>query len=460
MSNLLDGCLVWFTGVLPTWILVGQSSDVRKFTALRAFRLLRVARVVRSNPAFKEMWLLLRGLGDSMRTLFWTIVVMVFVNYLFGIFAVIIIGDSDVFKGTEEEVAQDYFSGLDESLFTLLQVVTGDSWAGAIVRPIMKHIPETWIYFVAYVAIAMFVLLNLITAVIVDNAMEISKADQDNRLQELHKLREREFRQLEALFLQMDADGSGEISSEEFDEAIRDHPEVVATFHLVGFQDIREIKNLFNELDDGDGTLSVDEFVDGLRSMQGDARSKDVIKLRKQITRLEKTLDHEIPDLGNSTGEKRKTVNRKSVAVPGVATSLKGSAATVVDRALAEHLKIVEDRMSNMVNTCQNEMSRLRQDVAILRSEIRNRAPGMNTSVLSRSPGGERPVAFGDLSSTRTDGLSSASLSMSLTDASASMSMPLATSSMPVGKIKPNGKRMLSKKAQMKVQNVMGNKKS
>jgi len=300
--NFLDGVLVWVTGVLPTWILTGDGS-ARKFTALRAFRLFRVARVVRTNPTFKEMWLLLKGLGDSTRTLFWTIVVMVFVNYLFGIFAVIQIADSDVFVGTDEEAAQEFFKGLDMSLFTLLQIVTGDSWSSGIARPIMKHIPYLWVYFVAYVAIAMLVLLNLITAVIVDNAMAISKADDAEILREMHAKREEEFHNLGLIFNEMDEDGSGEIADQEFQDAVNNRPDIISKFHLCGFHDDEEIKGLFKILDDGDGSLTIEEFVEGLRAMQGEARSKDVIRLTKAINRLHRDVDDVRMKLAEISGD-------------------------------------------------------------------------------------------------------------------------------------------------------------
>merc|ERR1719316_896399 len=111
----------------------------------------------------------------------------------------------------------------------------------------------------------MFVLLNLITAVIVDNAMEISKNDDENRLLELSAKRDEELKSLGEIFKQIDSDGSGELAREEFDEAIHTRDDVLQKFHLCGFHDDEEIYQLYNVLDDGDGALTVDEFVEGLR---------------------------------------------------------------------------------------------------------------------------------------------------------------------------------------------------
>merc|ERR1711977_811742 len=146
----------------------------------------------------------IKGLSESVQTLFWTIVVMFFVNFAFGIVAVIFIGDSTAFTcaraseepdGRHDECAHltddmdvhGFFDGLGSTMFTLLQIMTGDSWASGIARPAMKFQPAIWLFFIVYVAVAMLVLLNLVTAVIVENAMAISKQDEKQKLLELER---------------------------------------------------------------------------------------------------------------------------------------------------------------------------------------------------------------------------------------------------------------------------------
>lgn len=305
-ANACDAVLVWITGVLLTWILAPAgvaNNNLRLFTIFRAFRLLRVARIVRCNPEFKEMWLLLKGLSDSMRTLFWTVIVLLFVEYIFGIFAVIVIGDSEK-MALDENAAEihEYFFGLDMTLFTLLQVVTGDGWASAIARPVMKVLPDMWIYFTFYVAVCMLVLLNLITAVIVDNAMAISRQDEEQKLRDIEDERAAEFTKLEKLFRNMDADGSGEIDEEEFRSAYETNVEISDKFTLLGFEP-DEIESLFHDLDTGDGMLSLDEFIGGLRGMSGQAQGKDLVKVSKSVERLHHKLGLIMDDLGGGGGD-------------------------------------------------------------------------------------------------------------------------------------------------------------
>lgn len=308
MSKMLDAFLVWVTGVLVVCILEPLNlspGNVRMFTMLRAFRVMRVARLVQGNPALKQAWVLIKGLSESVQTLFYTIVVIFFVNFAFAMVAVLFIGDATAFtcamaseeaNGEHQECAHltddvevhGFFNGIGNTMFTLLQVMTGDSWASGIARPAMKFQPAIWIFFIVYVAVAMLVLLNLVTAVIVENAMAISKADDKQKLLELEQAKKDHVRVLKRVFGALDVDGSGEISEAEFVHACTNRPEIVNKFKLLEF-DEQEIFHLFKDLEtSNDGLLSLEEFEHGLNMMQGDAKSKDMVRIQKAIERLEK----------------------------------------------------------------------------------------------------------------------------------------------------------------------------
>jgi voltage-gated sodium channel len=307
-SKMLDAFLVWVTGVLVVCVLEPLNlspGNVRMFTMLRAFRVMRVARLVQGNPMLKQAWVLIKGLSESVQTLFYTIVVIFFVNFAFAIVAVLFIGDNAAFtcamaaeegSGPYQECAHltddievhGFFDGIGNTMFTLLQVMTGDSWASGIARPAMKFQPAIWIFFIVYVAVAMLVLLNLVTAVIVENAMCISKQDDKQKLIELEEAKKTQVRALKRVFGALDADGSGDISEAEFIQACRNRPEIINKFKLLDF-DEQDIFHLFKDLEtSNDGVLSLEEFEHGLNAMQGDAKSKDMVRIQKAIERLEK----------------------------------------------------------------------------------------------------------------------------------------------------------------------------
>jgi voltage-gated sodium channel len=67
-------------------------------------------------------------------------------------------------------ITPEYFGDLGTTLFTLFQTMTGEAWPD-IAREVMAQAPLAWIFFVIYILISSFAVLNLFIAVIV-NGME------------------------------------------------------------------------------------------------------------------------------------------------------------------------------------------------------------------------------------------------------------------------------------------------
>ncbi len=63
-----------------------------------------------------------------------------------------------------------WFGTLGETMYTLFQVMTLESWSMGIVRPVMEQHPSAWAFFVIYILVTTFTMLNLFIAIIV-NAM-------------------------------------------------------------------------------------------------------------------------------------------------------------------------------------------------------------------------------------------------------------------------------------------------
>merc|ERR1719203_330103 len=207
--------------VSTTWIMkplnLPGTAFLRKLTVLRIMRLIRLARAVRMRPEFKEMWALLKGVAGSGETLFWTYVMIFCVLYFFAIMATSLIGKAENF--TDDELAQEHFGDVLLSMLTLFQIMTLDSWT-AIMRPLMAKQPLVVLFFVVFISIAEFVLMNLITAVIVEHAFAESKNEQNEIAAELENEMEKELHELQYLFSRMDVDGDHMLTREEFTRAM------------------------------------------------------------------------------------------------------------------------------------------------------------------------------------------------------------------------------------------------
>ncbi|KKK85538.1 hypothetical protein LCGC14_2772280, partial [marine sediment metagenome] len=73
----------------------------------------------------------------------------------------------------------EWFGSLSGSLYTLFQVMTLESWSMGIVRPVMEVHPEAWLFFVPFILITTFAVVNLVVGLIV-NSMQDAHAEESN----------------------------------------------------------------------------------------------------------------------------------------------------------------------------------------------------------------------------------------------------------------------------------------
>lgn len=393
-GSFLDALLVLVTGIVPAYILPllalvfnfeSDSDVIQAFTVLRAVRLLRLVRVVQRSPLFHEAWLLIRGLTDSFRTLWWTCVVIFFITYIFAVFGLVLISrqlqkmqDGIVDQEELENLKglMEYVGGLDVLMSSLIQVLTLDSWNGLLVKPVMHYLPWAWLYFYAYIALAVFVLMNLVTAIIVDNAVTNSRMDEDQALMAKEKSKSRELKELEQLFILMDADQSGTLSWDEFQAAFEDET-MAKKWKLLDFgpEDCREV---FELLDDGAGEIETREFFDGLERMKGSARSKDLFRVAKTQQQLYNLLSRSMGVLNtnahypspSTTGLHRTAAESDRVHVPlGVMLPLPREPATVSEET--NPMKLKRSASQTVSWGASEEISPKRETSAVRRSNSR-----------------------------------------------------------------------------------------
>lgn len=141
------------------------------FLVLRALRVLRVLRLVSMVPS-------MRGVVSALLTAFpgmaSVIGLMALVLYVSAVMATKLFG----------AIAPEFFGNLGASLFTLFQVMTVEGWPD-IARGVMAQSPYAWMFFVTYLLIATFMVLNLFIAVVV-NAMQSQVAEGLKGAEEAH----------------------------------------------------------------------------------------------------------------------------------------------------------------------------------------------------------------------------------------------------------------------------------
>jgi len=135
----------------------------------------------------------------------------------------------------------------------------------------------------------LIVLMNLVTAIIVENAIESSKADHDHMVNEKERNRQRDIDRMRKVFTSMDTDGGGTLSWEEFSKSFDDE-DLSKMWKLLDI-DQKDAWELFQLLDDGDGEITIDDFIEALQRMSGIAQAKDMFRLQKMLALVMNSLD-------------------------------------------------------------------------------------------------------------------------------------------------------------------------
>jgi voltage-gated sodium channel len=162
-------------------------------SVLRALRVLRVLRLINKVESMRKV---VGGLLSSLPGL----------GSVFGLIMIIFYVASVIATNLFHKDFPDWFGDLNMSAFTLFQVMTLESWADGIARPIMEVFPYAWIFFILFILIATFIIFNLFIAVIVDSITadhEKDHRDHHHQLtvqEELQELR-REMAEIRQLLL-------------------------------------------------------------------------------------------------------------------------------------------------------------------------------------------------------------------------------------------------------------------
>jgi len=167
--------------------LVPTTGGFEIFRILRVFRLLRLITVV---PQMRKIIMALISVIPGMLSI--AALLMLFF-YIFAIMA----------TQFYSETFPQWFGTLGESFYTLFQIMTLESWSMGIVRPIMEVHPYAWTFFVPFIFMVTFIMVNLIVAIVVDAMAEINKDETSNVVDELHTHEDSTTIQLKALHLEI-----------------------------------------------------------------------------------------------------------------------------------------------------------------------------------------------------------------------------------------------------------------
>mgnify|MGYP001138065454 CR=1 FL=1 len=155
-------------------------------SVLRAMRILRVLRVISVAPSLRRV---VEGFVTALPGMGSVFLLMGIIFYIGAVMATKLFGGA----------FPDWFGSIGASLYTLFQVMTLESWSMGIVRPVLEVYPFAWVFFVPFIMVTTFAVVNLLVGLIV-NSMQDAHAQESNAatdayrdevLERLRKIEER-----------------------------------------------------------------------------------------------------------------------------------------------------------------------------------------------------------------------------------------------------------------------------
>ena len=148
-------------------VLVPLLSMIPGLYALRFLRILRILRSARLVSHTKPLQLILIAIVKSLSKLAWTGILLLLIFYIYAVLGASLFG-------TEFHA---WFGDIGKSAYSLFQIMTLESWSMGIARPVIAVFPFAWIYFISFVIISSFIIMNLVVAIIVQTI-----SDESNKL--------------------------------------------------------------------------------------------------------------------------------------------------------------------------------------------------------------------------------------------------------------------------------------
>ena len=167
----------WFDMFIVGISMVSGLPFMAAFRAVRVLRVLKSLKALRGTKligAVSHLQVIITAIFKSIPSIMWT-----------GILLILI---------------YDWFGNIGKSMYTLFQVMTLESWSMGISRPVMEVFPYAWAYFVPFVLISSFIVMNVVVGIVVNAISEVTaentkeetedKVSETELIGEIHSLKE------------------------------------------------------------------------------------------------------------------------------------------------------------------------------------------------------------------------------------------------------------------------------
>ena len=168
-----------FVDLVTFKLLSSLSFDSSLIVNFRILRIIRIFRLLRLVSAFDGIKKIMSSLVSAIPRIISIFILLLIIYSLYSVIGCRVYGS----------LFYEYFGSFEKSMFTLFQLMTLESWT-AVVRPIMKVFPYSWIYFISFICITAYILLNAVTSIFVDIMQKKASETEDEGIEHIDEIKE------------------------------------------------------------------------------------------------------------------------------------------------------------------------------------------------------------------------------------------------------------------------------
>lgn len=183
----------WFDMIIIAISMLSGLPFMAAFRAVRVFRVLKSLKALRGTKligSVRHLQVIIGAIVKSIPSIMWTGILLMLIYYIFALIGVNLFGDA----------FPDWFGTIGKAMYTLFQVMTLESWSMGISRPVMELFPYAWAYFVPFVLLSSFIVMNVVVGIVVNAISEVTadtakeeveepKVSEKALIEEIHSLK-------------------------------------------------------------------------------------------------------------------------------------------------------------------------------------------------------------------------------------------------------------------------------
>jgi len=257
-------------GLSPLLDIVLSVTNLSFLRGVKAFRVLRAARMIKGISFVRELRLMVASILCSLVSLMWSMLLMLLMLYTFSIFLMQTIESYAKEHGFERlhEDTPKFYGTLSDCMLSLFMGISGGMDWQEMVRP-LEGISRWYVLcYVVYVIFVVFGVMNILTAIFVESAGAIAEVDRDLVIQDSVARENSTINAIRSIFTAADKDGTGLLSKSMLDAQLSEG-NTMAYLKVLGL-DVYETRGLFKLLDiDDEDFVDIEEFVCGMMRLKG-----------------------------------------------------------------------------------------------------------------------------------------------------------------------------------------------